>query len=299
MKVVVVLNPGSGILSVPANRDILLGALRDVGLHGNVVTVANGSEIEAMVRPHLISGCQAVVAAGGDGTVNAVAVMLAGTNVSLGVIPGGTLNHFASDLHIPLDIIEAVAVLKTGITTLVDVGTVNGRIFLNNSGLGLYPEMVMKREEIQRRGFRKATALIMASALTLLRLPLLRVRLEVNGQAIKRFTPFVFVGNNLYDVDGLQFGGRPQVDKAQLCLWVARSTRRFGLLRAVVQLAFRGLSGVRDLDVFTTREVVIKSSRKIVPVSIDGEVFKLSTPLQYEIRPGALSVIVPSFGEQK
>ncbi len=299
MKVVVVLNPGSGSLSVPSNRDLLLGALRDAGLDENVVTVADGGEIEAKVRPHLNSDCRAVVAAGGDGTVNAVATMLTGTSVSLGVIPGGTLNHFASDLRIPSDLIEAVAVLKTGVTRLVDVGAVNGRIFLNNSGLGLYPEMVMKREEIQRRGIRKAIALLIASALTLLRFPLLRVRLDVNGQAIQRFTPFVFVGNNLYAVDGLPFGGRPEVDKGQLCLWVAHRTRRFGLLRAVVQLAFQGLRGVRDLDVFTTREVVIKSRRRMVPVSIDGEVFKLSTPLQYEIRPGALRVIVPSGGEQK
>ena len=196
MKIVVILNPGSGTLSIPENRGILLGALRDAGLDGNVITVADGSETAAAVRPHLESGCQAVVAAGGDGTVNAVAAMLVGTGVSLGVIPGGTLNHFASDLRIPSDLTEAVAVLKAGVTKAVDVGTVNGRIFLNNSGLGVYPEMVMKREEIRQHGFRKATALLIASALTLLRFPLTRVRLEVNGRAMERLTPFVFVGNN-------------------------------------------------------------------------------------------------------
>jgi len=297
MKVVVVLNQASGALSIPANREILLGALRDAGLETIVVTVTNGGEIEAAVRPHLESDCEAVVAAGGDGTVNAVARILAGTGMRLGVIPGGTLNHFAGDLHIPADLAEAVNVLKTGVTKLVDAGAVNGRIFLNNSGLGLYPEMVMKREEIRKHGFRKATALLMASALTLLRFPLLRVRLEVNGRVMERFTPFVFVGNNPYEGDGLQFGMRSRVDRGVLCVWVARRTRRFGLLRAVFQMAFKGLRGVRELDVLTTREVVIRPRRKIVPVSIDGEVFKLRTPLQYEIRPGALRVIVPASGE--
>jgi len=294
MKVVVILNQASGALSVQANREILLGALRDADLEAIVVTVSDGGEIESAVRPHLDSDCQAVVAAGGDGTINAVAAILVGTGMSLGVIPGGTLNHFAGDLQIPNDLTEAIKVLKTGVTKLVDVGTVNGRIFLNNSGLGLYPEMVMKREEIRKHGFRKATALLMASALTLLRFPLLRVRLEVNGRVIQRFTPFVFVGNNPYEVDGLQFGMRPRVDSGTLCVWVAHRTRRFGLLRAVFQMAFKGLRGVRELDVLTSREVVITPRRKIVPVSIDGEVFKLRTPLQYQIRPSALRVIVPS-----
>ena len=294
MKVVVILNQASGALSVQANREILLGALRDAGLEAIVVTVSDGGEIESAVRPHLDSDCQAVVAAGGDGTINAVAAILVGTGMSLGVIPGGTLNHFAGDLQIPNDLTEAIKVLKTGVTKLVDVGTVNGRIFLNNSGLGLYPEMVMKREEIRKHGFRKATALLMASALTLLRFPLLRVRLEVNGRVIQRFTPFVFVGNNPYEVDGLQFGMRPRVDSGTLCVWVARRTRRFGLLRAVFQMAFKGLRGVRELDVLTSPDVVIRPRSKIVPVSIDGEVFKLRTPLQYQIRPGALRVIVPS-----
>lgn len=299
MKVVVVLNPGSGTLSIPANREILLDALRNVGLDGNVIDIADGGDIEAAVRPHLENGCQTVVAAGGDGTINAVAALLAGTGVSLGVIPGGTLNHFAIDLGIPQDLAEAVAVLKSGATKLVDVGAVNGRIFVNNSGLGLYPEMVMQREEIRRHGFRKATALLMASVLTLFRFPLLRVRLEVNGKTIERRTPFVFVGNNPYEVEGLQFGGRSRIDSGKLCVWVARRTRRFGLLRAVIAMAFKGLKGVRDLDVLATREAVIRPRRKIVPVSLDGEVVKLRTPLQYEIRPRALRVIVPSAGSEE
>jgi len=299
MKVVVILNLASGTLSIPAQREVLLAALRDSGLDTTVVTIAKGGEIAAAVRPHLESGCQTVVAAGGDGTVSTVAAMLAGTGIDLGVIPGGTLNHFARELNIPLDLARAVHVIKTGVTKRVDVGAVNGRPFLNNSGLGLYPEMVMKREEIRRRGFRKVTSLLVAAALTLLRFPLRRVRLEVNGQAIKRLTPFVFVGNNPYEVGGVHFGMRPRIDTGQLCIWVARRNRRLGLLRAVFQMAFKGLRGVRDLDVLTTREAAIKPRGKVVPVSIDGEVFKLRTPLQYEIRPGALSVIVPAAGEPR
>src|SRR6185369_10714303 len=98
-------------------------------------------------------------------------------------------------------------------------------------------------------------------------------------QGIERLTPFVFVGNNPYEVDGLRFGMRPRIDTGQLCVWVPRHNHRFGLLRAVFQMARKGLRGVRDLDVLTTREGAIKSRHKVVPVSIDGEVIKLRTPL--------------------
>jgi diacylglycerol kinase family enzyme len=297
MNAVLVLNPNSGTLSLPENRELLLTALHEAGFEAPVITVANGLNLEAALRPHLENGCPTVIAAGGDGTINAVASLLVGTSVRLGVIPGGTLNHFSSDLGIPTDLTAAVQILKTGITQSVDVGAVNGRIFLNNSGLGLYPEMVMKREEIRKHGFQKATALLIASALTLLRFPLLRVRLAVNGQALQRFTPFVFVGNNAYQVDGLQFGVRSRLDQGQLCVWVARRTRRFGLLRAVIKMAFQGLSGVRELDVLTTTAATIAPRRRFVPVSLDGEVVKLRTPLQYEIRPGALRVIIPAPSE--
>jgi diacylglycerol kinase family enzyme len=298
---VVIMNQTSGTLSVPADRELFLRCLRDAGLEATVLSIARGDQIETLLRPHLERGCRTVVAAGGDGTINAVASLLigtglAGTSVHLGVIPGGTLNHFAADLNIPSDLAEAVQVLKTGTPQLVDVGAVNGRIFLNNSGLGLYPEMVMTREEIQRRGFRKATALLAASALTLLRFPLLRVRLEVNGLAIRRSTPFVFVGNNPYEVEGSRFGKRSRLDTGELCLWVALRPRRLGLLRGLFQMAFQGLRGVRELDVLQTREATIQSRRRMMPVSIDGEVFRLPTPLHYAIRPRALSVIVPTPG---
>ena len=295
MDVVVVMNTASGTLSVPEQRDALLVLLRDADLNATVLNVATGGEIAAVLRPHLERGCRTVVAAGGDGTVSTVAAMLAGTETSLGVIPGGTLNHFVKDLKIPLDLAGAVNVIKTGVTKRVDVGTVNGRSFLNNSGLGLYPEMLLTREQIRRRrGFRKLTALLIAGVLTLLRFPLIRVRLEVKGQTVNRRTPFVFVGNNPYEVEGVHFGSRPRIDTGQLCVWVARGPHRFSLLRALIQMAIKGLRGVREMDVLYAGDATIKTRRRTVPVSLDGEVFRLQMPLQYAIRPGALAVIVPA-----
>src|SRR5581483_6186931 len=119
-----------------------------------------------------------IVAAGGDGTLNAVASALVGTDIALGVLPMGTLNHFAKDLKIPLDVAHAARAIAEGHTKTVDVGVVNGRIFVNNSSLGLYPHIVRARELKQHRpGWGKWTALVWATWLVLRRSPFLRLRL--------------------------------------------------------------------------------------------------------------------------
>ena len=105
-----------------------------------------------------------VVAGGGDGTLSAVAAALVGTDTALGVLPMGTLNHFAKDLGIPLKLEKAVQTLFTGKIARVDVGEVNGRIFLNNSSIGFYPRIVQARKREQRRGRSKWVAFAQAAA---------------------------------------------------------------------------------------------------------------------------------------
>src|SRR3954464_9990148 len=130
-----------------------------------------------------------VVAAGGDGTISAVAAALAGTNKTLGVLPIGTLNHFAKDLNIPLDLEGAVRTIIEGETTPVDLGEVNGRVFINNSSLGLYPHIVSRREAQQQRLARgKWTAFFWATIQALRRFPFLDLRVEFEGRQIFRRT---------------------------------------------------------------------------------------------------------------
>ena len=112
---------------------------------------AKDEDVSELVRAAVRRGATVVAAGGGDGTVNAVASVLVGTETTLGVLPLGTLNHFAKDIGIPLEMEEALAVLRDGKVQHVDVGTVSDRIFINNSGLGLYPDMVFNRERRQNR----------------------------------------------------------------------------------------------------------------------------------------------------
>jgi diacylglycerol kinase family enzyme len=285
----VVVNAASGTMREPGERELLRSLLHDAGLQPEIVEIHHGEQLQAAIDRDTSN---VVVAAGGDGTVSAVAARILGTERSFGVIPGGTLNHFARDLGIPADLEGAVAVLKAGKTKQVDVGEVNGHPFLNNSSLGLYPEIVREREKIQRRGFRKWTAFAAAVLATLLDWPLVSVHLEVGGRAVRRRTPFVFVGNNRYEMEGLRMGSRREIDRGELCLCVARGMSRFGLARMAVRGLTGGLRNSHDLDVVCGPEVWVKP-RRAVMVALDGELTRLKPPLHYVIRPGALRVIAP------
>lgn len=235
-----------------------------------------------------------MVAGGGDGTINAVASVLAGSGVALGVLPLGTLNHFAKDLDIPLDLEQAVATIARGTTTPVDVGDVNGRIFLNNSSLGLYPHIVRDRDQQQRRlGRGKWTAFGWAVVAALRRFPFLGVRLRVNGDEHARRTPFVFIGNNDYRMQGFHIGARARLDGGALSIYVAQRPTRLGLLRLAWH-ALRGrLAQARDFDVLSSAQFTIETRHHRLHVATDGEVNIMQPPLCYRSRPAALNVLVP------
>jgi diacylglycerol kinase family enzyme len=235
-----------------------------------------------------------VVAGGGDGTINTVASILVGSNIALGVLPLGTLNHFAKDLNIPLELEAATHNIIAGHAIQIDVGEVNGRIFLNNSSLGLYPTMVIHREKQQERlGRRKWPAFVWATLTMLRRYPFMNVRLSTNDQELIRRTPFVFIGNNEYLMDGFNIGVRGCLDAGQLSLYVPHRTGRLGLLRLALRALFGRLREAKDFDALCTKSISIETHRKRLHVAIDGEVTLMDTPLHYRVRPGALRVIVP------
>src|SRR5207237_242447 len=143
----------------------------------------------------------AVVAAGGDGTVSAIAGALVDSAIPLAIIPAGTLNHFARDLRIPTDLDAAARVIAAANARAVDVGKVNGRIFINNASIGIYPHIVSQRDDIrQRLGRGKWIAMLMAALAVFKRHPTVTVRMNAPDVAIQRNTPFVFIGNNAYDI---------------------------------------------------------------------------------------------------
>jgi diacylglycerol kinase family enzyme len=290
-----ILNSASGSRPGPELREKLSRIFAEAGTPARILLASSGAEIPELARRAVKENSQIIAAGGGDGTVNAVANELMGTSITLGVLPLGTLNHFAKDLHIPLDLEGAARNLITGRAVPVDVGEVNGRIFLNNSSLGIYPRLVRHRQEQEKKKrINKWVAAAQASLTVLEHYSPLRVRLRVDGKELSRKTPLVFIGNNKYEMEGLNLGERKRLDAGELCLFVATSSRRVDLLRLALLALFGRLHKAGDFDLVITKQLSIETRKRRTGVSTDGEVKQMTTPLHYLTRPGALRVIVPS-----
>ncbi|HEU5131459.1 MAG TPA: diacylglycerol kinase family protein [Pyrinomonadaceae bacterium] len=259
----------------------------------------SGAEVVELAQKAAREPYKVIVAAGGDGTINSVAAAVIDSDKILGVLPLGTLNHFARDLGIPTDLHQAARTIIAGHTIEVDAAEVNNRIFLNNSSLGLYPMIVREREKRQRLGFGKWHAFIWATIQALRRNPFLDVRLRVNGELLDRTTPFVFVGNNEYAMDLFNIGVRDRLDRGELSIYITHGTSRLKL----IGLALRGLIGRlrndKDFLALRSNEVKIQTRRKRVRVAFDGEIEVMEAPLLYQVRKRALRVIVPNNAEAR
>jgi len=258
------------------------------------------AEVRTVSGPHVRAAAEraaadgsTLVAAGGDGTVSTVAAVAAAAGVTFGVVPLGTLNHFAKDAGIPLDVDEAAQTIAAGGTRALDIGTVNDHCFVNNFSLGLYVRIVRERERQQRQGRRKWTAFAIGLADSWVRFRTMTVHLDVEGTALVRRTPFVFIGNGDYQAEGLDVGSRTSVDAGRLSIYVAPEAGRFDL----IGLSLRALAGRLTPDVkleaFTATAVTIEIAASRIDAAIDGELVRLRPPLACVIRPGALRTLVP------
>jgi YegS/Rv2252/BmrU family lipid kinase len=293
LTVEVIVNGKAGLSANSESLEKLKSLIEAACPAATIVFADANMDVDQLARDAVQRGRTMIVAGGGDGTINAVSSAVAGTETVLGVLPLGTWNHFAKDLGIPAEPEAAVRTLVTGSVRTVDVGEVNGRVFVNNSALGLYPEIVRQREKQQKLGASKWLAAGWAVARALVRYRLLTVRVTSDGRQLLRTTPIVFVGNNPYAMEGLEFGGRSRLDSGELCMVIPHDKSRLKLL----WLTLRALLGQRhrdeDFDIVLTTELSIESRRRNIHVTLDGEITSMKPPLRYRIRPGALRVIVP------
>jgi diacylglycerol kinase family enzyme len=291
----VILNATAGSGSPRDQAQTIEQQLRQRGLDAHATLVYSGEDILASASKALETGARIVIAGGGDGTVSAVASRLVDTGVPMGVLPLGTLNHFAKDLGVPLEIDRALDVVAHGHVMAVDAAEVNGRVFINNSSLGLYPDLVRDREAQRRRlGRGKWMALAAACLHATRRYPVLSLDIEIDGRRYQRRSAFVFVGNNEYRMEGFDIGERPLLCTGRLSLYVTQRTGRFGLLRLALRALIGRLRQARDFDMVTAGALVVHTPKARIRVATDGEVTAMKTPLHYRTRPGALRVIVPA-----
>ncbi len=293
-KIQVILNATAGTANSNSDTDAIEKLLMDAGLEVTIRLFDSGDDLEELIEAALATSPECIVAGGGDGTINAVASAITGTEIKLGILPLGTLNHFARDIGIPQKLEEAVEILAAGHTAKVDIGEVNGQYFLNNSSIGLYAKMVRHRELQQRiTGRGKWFAAFRAMLAVLKRKPFMDVRLGLEGKRIARRVPLVFIGNNEYIMEGFEIGERDTLNAGMLSIYIPRYTGRMGLLRLATSALLKRLSEQSDFESHQVREVAIETKRGKLHVARDGEVSVMNTPLHYCIHPGALTVIVP------
>jgi YegS/Rv2252/BmrU family lipid kinase len=267
------------------------------GIDIDISLAQSGAEVTELARDAASGPYKVIVAGGGDGTINSVASAVIDSDKILGVLPLGTLNHFARDLRIPSDLEAAAHTIVAGHTAEVDVAEVNNRIFLNNSSLGLYPIIVREREKRQRLGLSKWPAFVWAVVQALRRYPFLDVRLRAGDEFVDRTTPFVFIGNNEYAMDSFNIGLRDRLDGGLLSIYLTDRKSRFGLISLALRAVFGRLRNDKDFLAITSNQVNIETHHKRLRVAFDGEIDVMATPLQYRLRTRALRVIVPKEAE--
>lgn len=270
-------------------------ALADAARAAGVEIVELGEDIDcpAEIRSRLSRGIRLFIAAGGDGTVHHVVQALIHTDGILAVIPIGTYNHFARDLEIPLAWQEALDVALNGDTRSVDAGRVNDRYFVNNLSLGLYPELVARREA-RGRDYPRWKARIYAFYGTLRKYRHVTLALEADGRNELIRTHVFMVSNNSYDVE--RFGieaPRETLTGGALSVYWLPHTSRFRLTRYIARYLAGRVRTIPGFRSFRTSHLRVQTVRDHLRLGIDGELFTLPAPLTVTIMPQSLSVRVP------
>ena len=247
-----------------------------------------GSEIIEVTDKAIHSNVDAIVVGGGDGTINAVVSKLVGTSIPLGILPMGTFNHFAGDLGLPADLEKCIDIIATGNSEPVDIAEVNGKIFINNSSIGVYALAVRMRENYQKKlGWTKRWAMIRAALNIFDRFPSFTVKLETEKGLYFRKTSFVFVGNNKYTS-----GKRESLTEGILSIYTAHLKGRWGVLWMGILAVFNKLDD-KYFDLHLAKELELDTKKKRIIVSVDGEILDMKPPLEYKIRPLQLHVLLP------
>jgi diacylglycerol kinase family enzyme len=293
LRIACIINKNAGSAGQTHNGHIR-ALFKNYGVIAKIFELQPNNDLTALVERALKEGYRNIVAGGGDGTLNGVVSALIGKqNVHFGILPLGTLNHFARDLDIPMDLEKAVKIIANKYTSLIDVGEVNGRIFLNNSSIGLYPHIVKLRESLQKKGYGKWPAAVWAALRVLYRFRRYQLTLQpASGLKVNRSTAILFVGNNAYDTSLGKLGMRPELNQGRLWITMPNSTSRWSLVKSAIAMIV-GREMNEEIYKLEATDLLAKSHRKTLQVSLDGEAIQLQSPLRYRSLGKALCVIVP------
>jgi diacylglycerol kinase family enzyme len=294
-KATLFLNRNAGAKLPPGELD----ALRDAAAQAEVEILELSPELDCAgeIRQRIRRGTTLFIAAGGDGTVHHVLQPLVHAEATLAVLPLGTYNHFARDLGIPLEWRDALEVALTGASRQIDTGRINDRFFVNNVSIGLYPELVARREE-RGRDYPRWKARLYAFYSTLRKYPHVTLAIDTAHRHEVVRTHVFMMSNNPYELE--RFGieaPRSSMTEGRLAVYWLRHTSRWQMMKMIARYAAGRVRTVPGFHSFRTLRMRVQSSRAQLKVGVDGELFTLGTPLIVTAVPQSLLVRVPREAE--
>ena len=299
-----VINAAAGSSDAHAKREVLEAALRAGGRCGDLLfcSPAELSGVAKQAATRAIADRTAVVAVGGDGTLDTVAQAAHAVGCAMGVVPQGTFNYFARTHGIPADPTEAVRLLLGAAPAPVQVAGINDRVFLVNASLGLYPDLLEDREAYKARFGRSRWVAFVAACATLLRAQRrLRLHIETGGTVRDVQTLTLFVGNNRLQLQ--QFGAEPEdtlvgtPGDGSMAALMLRPIGTLSMIRLMLHGAMGTLGEAPSVERFEFEHMVLRPTlaqgRRGVKVAFDGEVTRMRAPLDFRVLAKPLYLLMP------
>ncbi|MFY4420995.1 diacylglycerol/lipid kinase family protein [Achromobacter xylosoxidans] len=291
------MNTGSGRGDAQALQDIIRRVLDEAGRRFQLMPVDDPSRLVATAREAVALAREAggiVVAAGGDGTLNAVAGQVLGQGVPFGILPQGTFNYFGRRYGISQDTEAALRGLLGGELRPVQVGLLNGRLFLVNASLGLYPQLLEDREAYKQRFGRSRLVALWSGLVTLMRAPRqLSLRLDYEGRVRDLRSPTLVVGNNRLQLEHIGIDPA-ELDRGHLVAMAARPVGTLALYGLLLRGLFSRLGEAEHVVSFAFDRLMVSiRGRRRVKVAMDGEISWMDTPLEFKVSDTPLPLVVP------
>jgi diacylglycerol kinase family enzyme len=299
-----VINAAAGSSDAESKREVIEAALKAGGRRGDLLFCrpAELVRVAQEAATQAIATRTAVVAVGGDGTLNTVAQAAHAAGCAMGVVPQGTFNYFARTHGIPADQTEAVGLLLRSAPAPVQVAGINDHVFLVNASLGLYPELLEDREAYKARFGRSRWVAFVAACATLLRAQRrLRLHIETGGSVRDLQTLTLFVGNNRLQLQ--QFGAEPEDTVAgtpgagSIAALMLRPIGTLAMIRLMLHGAMGTLGEAQNVERFEFHHMVVRPTlapgRRWVKVAFDGEVTKMRAPLDFRVLEKPLFLLMP------
>lgn len=294
----IVLNTGSGRHAAGEVEQAIHDVLGPSGRHYEVMPVRGGRQLPSTAQ-HAVACARAeqgvVVAAGGDGTLNAVSQAVLGSGLPFGILPQGTFNYFGRTYGISQDTETALKCLLDAVIQPVHVGSLNDNVFLVNASLGLYPTLLEDREAWKQRFGRSRLVALWAALATLMRAHRqLDITLDYAESQRRLRTPTLVVGNNALQLEHIGIDHVDDIEQGRLVAMTARELGTLDLYGLLLRGLLSSMGEAENMISFGFETMTVRfGRRRRIKVAMDGEIIWLRTPLVFRVAPDRLPLLVP------